>query len=132
MPSNRKRKNKNRNTKNKKKPNQKKSSQVSEFFEIFLELNNAFLPSNSTGKINLKGYFRKDTYQKVRVIPTKFLRFWEISQDSDSVSDEEISLKFVEFMEELRPNQVPDFIPMVLLDEHQFEFDSKCFFFLNI
>ena len=125
MPSNRKRKNKNRNQKNKKRSNQKKSTQVSEFFEIFLELNSSFLPSSSTGKINLKGYFRKDTYQKVRVIPSKFLRYWEITQESEPVPDEEISLKFVEFMEELRPNHVDGFIPMVLLDELRFEVNGK-------
>jgi hypothetical protein len=89
-----------------------------------LELNNPFLPAKNTGKISLKGYVKKDSYQKVRVIPTKFLRYWELNQESEADSDEQVASMFVGFMEEIRPNTIKAFTPMVLLDEERFEING--------
>ena len=131
MANNRKRKNRSKKQKSKPKQNKKKSNLGSEFFQIFLELNNAFLPSPKTGQINLKNYLQKDSYCKLKVIPTKFLKFWEWSQESDSITDQQISLKFLEFMDELRPHSVDGFESEIMLDDHQFKVNGKIFFNFN-
>jgi hypothetical protein len=125
MPSySRKKKNKSKNNKTKKKQPTKALNQTSEFFEIFFELNKAFIPSTRTGQINYKTLFQRNTYNKVKLIPTKFLRFWETSQESATVSEQEIAQKFVEFMEELRPNQVDGFEPQIMIDQTRFKIDG--------
>ena len=125
MPNHRRKKNRSKKQKKKQQHNKNKTNQVSEFFQIFLELNKLFLPHVKTGQINLKAYFQKNTYSKVNVIPTKFLRYWEWSQNSTETTDKELSYKFVEFMEELRPNSVEGFNSIIMLDDHRFKINGK-------
>ena len=125
---NRKRKQKSKNQKTKIKTTKKSSKASSEFFHIFLDLNKAFMRSSRTGQFNFKSYFNPNSYAKVKVIPSKFLHFWEGSQRDSTITPEQVASKFVEYMNELRPNQVPDFEPLIFIDNQRFPIDSKCFY----
>ena len=96
------------------------SCKYSELFKNFTELNKPFLPSPNSNKFNLKNIFQRNTYHKVKVLPTKFLRFWERCHTSDEMDDNKFLLKFHEFMDEIRPSVITNFTPLVVLDPSRF------------
>lgn len=127
MPSNRRKKNKAR-AQRKKQSNSRTSTRRSDFFGHFLEVNSPFVVSSRTGQPNLRRYFPAETIHKVSVIPTKFLQYWEFSDGQRSISSEQLALKFVEFCDELRPDALPHFEPLFLLDHARFAVDGECAF----